>query len=204
MNSPAWTSPADIGPPRIRFARSDDASAAAQLEAENLGPDAWPFGLVAQGVAGEVPTTQWWVAQDSSDHGSPDQDGADQDGADRYGADRYGADQDGAARGELCGHAVVSVVAEIAELQRISVTPAQRRTGLATALLAAVATYSATHGAERLLLEVRVDNEAARAFYAARGFVELARRARYYTDGAEAVVMELKLIRPTGNPAGAR
>lgn len=189
MNSSASTSPADIGPPLIRLARSDDASAAARLEADNLGVDGWPFGLVAQGVAGEVPTTQWWVAQDRSDHGSPDQDGA---------------DQDGAARGELCGHAVVSVVAEIAELQRISVTPAQRRTGLATALLAAVATYSATQGAERLLLEVRVDNEAARAFYAARGFVELARRARYYTDGAEAVVMELKLIPPIDNPAGAR
>lgn len=168
--------------PLIRLARREDAAAAGRLEQDNLGSDGWPFGLVAQGVAGEVPTTQWWVAE-------------------------LGVDPGG---GDLCGHAVVSVAAEIAELQRISVTPAQRRTGLATALLAAVASYSAQQGAERLLLEVRVDNEAARAFYAACGFIELARRARYYADGADAVVLELELgqdpdpSRPTENSADGR
>ena len=50
--------------------------------------------------------------------------------------------------------------------------------------------------AERLLLEVREDNGDALAFYDARGFRELARRPRYYRDGATAVVME----RPSTGP----
>ena len=41
----------------------------------------------------------------------------------------------------------------------------------------------------RMLLEVRADNTAALAFYAAEGFVEIARRRRYYRDGTDAVVL---------------
>jgi [ribosomal protein S18]-alanine N-acetyltransferase len=146
----------------IRPARLGDALSVAQLEEVNLGVDAWPFGLVAQGVAGDVPTTHWWVAE---------------------------------GVGGLVGHAVVSVAAEIAELQRISVTDEARRTGVASALLDAVVGASADEGAEQLLLEVRVDNVGARAFYTARGFAEIARRPRYYTDGATALVMSRDLSR---------
>lgn len=94
----------------------------------------------------------------------------------------------------IVGHAVASVVGEIAELQRIAVDPGRRRTGIASALLAAVRAIAA--GAERLLLEVREDNAAALAFYAAAGFAELDRRARYYRDGATAVVLALPLTGP--------
>ena len=51
-------------------------------------------------------------------------------------------------------------------------------------------------GAERVVLEVREDNAGALAFYSARGFTELARRLRYYRDGATAVVLELPLTGP--------
>ena len=44
-------------------------------------------------------------------------------------------------------------------------------------------------GADRQLLEVREDNAGALSFYAARGFVEVDRRRRYYRDGATAVVL---------------
>jgi ribosomal-protein-alanine N-acetyltransferase len=88
---------------------------------------------------------------------------------------------------------VASVVADVAELQRISVDTGRRRAGLATRLLGAVEGVARGGGAERLLLEVREDNEGALAFYAARGFTEIARRRRYYADGATAVVLELAL-----------
>jgi ribosomal-protein-alanine N-acetyltransferase len=39
-------------------------------------------------------------------------------------------------------------------------------------------------------------NHAARALYAATGFVELARRRRYYRDGSDAVVLELTWKEP--------
>jgi ribosomal-protein-alanine N-acetyltransferase len=48
-----------------------------------------------------------------------------------------------------------------------------------------------------VLLEVREDNAAARAFYAAHAFTEIDRRRRYYRDGATAIV----LLRDLG-PAG--
>jgi ribosomal-protein-alanine N-acetyltransferase len=89
--------------------------------------------------------------------------------------------------GEVVGHAVASVVDDLVELQRIAVAPASRRTGVASALLDAVV---ALPGA-RVLLEVREDNDGALGFYSARGFVELARRPRYYRDGSTAIVMEL-------------
>jgi ribosomal-protein-alanine N-acetyltransferase len=95
--------------------------------------------------------------------------------------------------GEVVGHAVASVVGDIAELQRIAVDRAHRRTGLATALLDAVIGAAREGGADRVLLEVREDNAGALAFYAARGFVEVDRRRRYYRDGATAVVLRLGL-----------
>jgi ribosomal-protein-alanine N-acetyltransferase len=100
--------------------------------------------------------------------------------------------------GAVVGYAVTSTAGDIAELQRIAVTPAWRRTGLATVLLGEVARTARAAGADRLLLEVREDNGGALAFYAARGFVEIDRRRRYYRDGATAVVMRRALVSGCG------
>jgi [ribosomal protein S18]-alanine N-acetyltransferase len=94
------------------------------------------------------------------------------------------------------GHAAVSVVQDVAELQRIATVPGARRTGVAAALLVAVEAHAAAGGAKRLLLEVRDDNVAARAFYAGAGFAEIAQRAGYYRDGTDAVVLE-RFVRMT-------
>lgn len=97
--------------------------------------------------------------------------------------------------GEVVGYAAASIVADIAELQRIAVDPSRRRGGLATDLLDAVTGLAREGDAERLLLEVREDNDGALAFYAASGFEEIDRRRRYYRDGATAVVLQLTLGR---------
>lgn len=102
----------------------------------------------------------------------------------------------------VVGHAVASYAGDVAELQRIAVDPTARRQGIASALLDAVVARAARAGADGLLLEVRADNEVALAFYAARGFVEVDRRRRYYRDGATALVLRLPLRR--GRDAGAR
>ena len=103
---------------------------------------------------------------------------------------RYLVAEDG---DEVVGHAVVSLVAEISELQRIAVDAAHRRAGLATRLLDEVVDIVRRGGADRLLLEVREDNAGAVAFYLARGFAEIDRRPRYYRDGGTAVVMQRRL-----------
>ncbi|WP_232677691.1 ribosomal protein S18-alanine N-acetyltransferase [Nocardioides sp. R-C-SC26] len=49
--------------PVVRVATEQDASAIHALEEEGLGPDAWSLGLVAEGVAGRVPTVRYLVAE---------------------------------------------------------------------------------------------------------------------------------------------
>ncbi len=100
--------------------------------------------------------------------------------------------------GDVVGYAVASYAGDIAELQRIGVAEEARRTGVASELLAAIVDHAPSTGADRMLLEVRADNRGAIAFYAARGFVEIDRRARYYRDGTDAVVMRLPLIAGCG------
>jgi ribosomal-protein-alanine N-acetyltransferase len=150
----------------LRPATPADLAAVAGLEADNLGVDAWSENLLAEGLAGRLPTVHYLLAEVDD---------------------------------VVVGHAVTSLAGDIAELQRIAVTPAARRTGVASDLLeAAVALAVAGGEADRMLLEVRADNAGALAFYAARGFVEVDRRPRYYRDGATAVVMRRSLGRGCG------
>jgi ribosomal-protein-alanine N-acetyltransferase len=93
----------------------------------------------------------------------------------------------------VVGYAVLRVAGDVADLDRIAVDPGHRRDGLATALLRAVGDASREAGADRLLLEVSEGNTGARAFYAARGAVELDRRRRYYRDGSDALVLQLPI-----------
>ena len=132
----------------VRDATTADTDAIALSEADNLGPDAWSYGLVEEGVAGRLPSVRYLVAE---------------------------------LDGRVVGHAVASVVADIAELQRIAVAEEARGRGVARALLAAV-----------------VDHAAALGLYAASGFVEVDRRRRYYPDGATAVVLRRALTRGCG------
>jgi len=155
---------------KVRPATEADTDAIVASEADNLGADAWSAGLVAEGVAGRLPTVHYLVAE---------------------------------SEGVLVGHAVASLVAEIAELQRIAVATPWRRRGVAGALLEEVVGLATRAHADRVLLEVREDNAAALGFYAAHGFVEVDRRRRYYRDGATAVVLRLALGRGCGgHPAG--
>jgi ribosomal-protein-alanine N-acetyltransferase len=95
----------------------------------------------------------------------------------------------------LVGYAATSIL-DVAELQRIAVDATRRRTGIATDLLARVELEARRRQADRLLLEVREDNHAACAFYAARGFTEIDRRPRYYADGTTAVILLKDLSTP--------
>jgi len=54
----------------------------------------------------------------------------------------------------------------------VEVHPGHRRTGLATAITAALATAAAAQGAASLYLQVVAGNQAARALYARAGFTE--------------------------------
>jgi ribosomal-protein-alanine N-acetyltransferase len=99
--------------------------------------------------------------------------------------------------GELAaGLALGQGLGEECEILSLGVVPERRRAGIGSALVAAVADDARRRGARRLFLEVAGDNSAARALYAARGFVQIGRRANYYRRAgglADALVLRLLL-----------
>lgn len=86
--------------------------------------------------------------------------------------------------GLLLGYVVAWVVDDEAEILTIAVDPDARRRGVGRALVEA-----ALSGCARASLEVREGNRAARALYEGFGFAEVGRRARYYQDGEDALLM---------------
>lgn len=97
---------------------------------------------------------------------------------------------------ELLGFVLARTVAEEAELLTLAVAPAAQRRGIGRSLLEEAAAEAAAAGAQRLLLEVSVDNVAAIALYERAGFVGLGVRRGYYgrCDGDR--VDALVLARP--------
>ena len=90
----------------------------------------------------------------------------------------------------LLGYVVLADAGDVADLERIGVRRDHQRAGLASALLDAALRDAKP---DRVLLEVRADNEPALAFYTRAGFAEIDRRRRYYRDGTDAIVLELDL-----------
>ena len=96
----------------------------------------------------------------------------------------------------LVGYGVVMIGAGEAHLLNLSVAPDWQRQGIGAELTRFFVKLAADYGADRIYLEVRPSNAAARALYAAHGFAEIGVRRDYYpTAGGreDAVVMELSL-----------
>lgn len=118
-------------------------------------------------------------------------------GAGAWNASQMSADVEAPSRsvlvaevdGRFVGYAVLALAGDVADLMRIAVTEPNRRSGVASALLAALHDAAAQAGAERVLLEVAESNADARAFYAAHGYTEISRRRTYYADGGDALVL---------------
>lgn len=85
--------------------------------------------------------------------------------------------------------------ADEVEIQNVAVHPDWRRRSVARSLVRNVLVEAAQSGAERALLEVRCHNHPAIHLYRSLGFVETGTRRRYYADGEDALLMELRLIR---------
>ncbi|WP_321393321.1 ribosomal protein S18-alanine N-acetyltransferase [Emcibacter sp.] len=92
------------------------------------------------------------------------------------------------------GFVLVRQVADEAEILTITIVPEFRQQGLASEMMAHVREFLGNQfSVNRLFLEVRADNVAARALYDSQGFQEVGRRKNYYSGEAEssqdAVVM---------------
>jgi len=78
---------------------------------------------------------------------------------------------------------------EAFEVLGLVVDEAERRQGAGTALMGAALARARAAGLASLQLEVRARDPRAMAFYAAAGFVAVGRRARYYRDGEDALLL---------------
>jgi ribosomal-protein-alanine N-acetyltransferase len=94
----------------------------------------------------------------------------------------------------ICGFAAARIIDREAEILNIAVDPLQRRTGVGSALVAAILEEAMRAEVQRVFLEVRASNQAAVAFYERHGFSKIGERKDYYRDPAESAVLMSKAI----------
>ncbi len=81
---------------------------------------------------------------------------------------------------DAAGFVICRLAAEECEIISIGVTPERRRSGIATALLAAAITRAHDLEAKSVFLEVAVDNKAAAGLYRQQGLARVGGRPDYY------------------------
>ena len=76
----------------------------------------------------------------------------------------------------------------------MAVDPSFQRRGIAHELMDHCMDVARALGCTTASLEVRISNEAAQQLYASYGFVVAGRKARYYPDGEDALIMTLERL----------
>ncbi|HTZ42759.1 MAG TPA: ribosomal protein S18-alanine N-acetyltransferase [Jatrophihabitans sp.] len=96
--------------------------------------------------------------------------------------------------GRPVGSAGLMTVGETAQILTVGVLPAERRRGIGEQLVVALVAEARRRAAGEVLLEVRMDNDAARKLYEKLGFAAIGTRRGYYDQGrVDAVVMRCAL-----------
>jgi ribosomal-protein-alanine N-acetyltransferase len=91
---------------------------------------------------------------------------------------------------ELLGTGGLLIIGETAQILTVGVLPAARRQGVGRLLVRALIAEARRRRATEVLLEVRIDNDAARGLYQEEGFTVLGIRRGYYEQGrVDAVTM---------------
>jgi ribosomal-protein-alanine acetyltransferase len=98
-------------------------------------------------------------------------------------------EQDGEEEGGVQGFIVGRALGEEWEVENIAVAGLVRRRGLGSRLLGEFLDLARSRGAERVLLEVRESNLAARRLYEKWEFVETGRRKLYYREPDEDAIV---------------
>jgi ribosomal-protein-alanine N-acetyltransferase len=95
----------------------------------------------------------------------------------------------------LTGYVLGRVIVDQAEILSLATSALHRRRGIGGELLTTALAEMVGRGARSAWLEVRESNEAARALYAAAGFVAAGRRRDYYRQPVEdALVLHRTLL----------
>ena len=96
----------------------------------------------------------------------------------------------------LTGYVIFYYVLDEGEIARIAVSKEYRRQGVADLIYAGLLEFCKEKGIERILLDVRVSNEPAIAFYRKSGFAEDGIRKNFYDNPKEhALLMSADVAR---------
>ncbi|WP_265520670.1 ribosomal protein S18-alanine N-acetyltransferase [Oerskovia flava] len=151
---------------RLRPLRAADLARVVQLEHELFGRGAWTYGMLAAELGGQG---RWYVAAEP-------------------------VRLDAAGSQPLVGYAGLWYDGDVVQIMTIGVDPALQHLGIGSTLLTALIDRARVLRAEAVLLEVRVDNDAALGMYAKFGFEQLGIRKRYYQpEDVDAYTMRLEL-----------
>lgn len=159
------------GQVRLRELRWQDLDAVSRAEAELFPDSAWSLASWWGELAAR-PRREYLVADDGGELGA-----------------------------SLLGYGGLDHGGETSDIMTIAVLPAGRRRGLGRAILDEMLDRARRRGAERVVLEVRADNDAALALYRQAGFASVHVRRGYYPGGVDAAILSLDLTRR--DPAGA-
>ena len=80
----------------------------------------------------------------------------------------------------LAGFSLALDLREECEILALGVLSSRRREGIGSALVDSICAEGGVRGAERIVLEVAVDNSAALSLYTGRGFIPVGSRRNYY------------------------
>jgi ribosomal-protein-alanine N-acetyltransferase len=100
--------------------------------------------------------------------------------------------------GELVGFGIMEYRETDAYLALLAVRGSRQRGGFGSALVRWLEASARIAGAQRIRLEARRDNGAARNFYNELGYQEVAIRPDRYSDGIDGIVLE-KWLRPASD-----
>ena len=106
-----------------------------------------------------------------------------------------------AAPDGVAGYVIAQDAADEGEILNLAVVPARHRAGIGRALVEHALAALGKRGAERVFLEVRESNAAARALYRVLGFQEVGRRSRYYRRPVEDAIVLRAAIPADGGHA---
>lgn len=92
--------------------------------------------------------------------------------------------------GAIAGYGGVDHGGEVADIMSVAVASSAQGRGLGRTLLDELEARASGHGALGILLEVRADNDAARALYSRNGYEDIHVRRKYYQPGdVDAIIM---------------
>ena len=90
---------------------------------------------------------------------------------------------------QIVGYAGIALAGDVADIHTLTVVPAYRRQGIASAMLHELESWAHKKGVSAVMLEMREGNAEAQPLYEKYGYSVISRRDNYYAPKIHALIM---------------